>query len=74
MRHSISDITETIRDRRTIQPTDYTDREVQRDVIASVDATLSPSPTSAPTKSGLPAAIAVLGIGLLAVAFMAKRR
>ncbi|MBK6894477.1 MAG: nitroreductase family protein [Flavobacteriales bacterium] len=36
MRHSISDITETIRDRRTIQPTDYTDREVQRDVIDKV--------------------------------------
>ena len=48
--------------------------QVQRDVIASVDATLSPSPTSAPTKSGLPAALAVLGVGLLAVAFMAKRR
>jgi len=48
--------------------------QVQRDVIASVDATLSPSPTSAPTKSGLPAALAVLGIGLLTVAYMAKRR
>lgn len=36
MRHSISDITETIRDRRTIQPSDYTDREVQRDVIDKV--------------------------------------
>ena len=48
--------------------------QVQRDVIASVDATLSPAPTAAPTKSGLPVALAVLGVGLLAVAFMAKRR
>jgi len=48
--------------------------QVQRDVIASVDATLSPAPTSAPTKTGLPAALAVLGIGILAVAYLARRR
>lgn len=36
MRHSVSEITETIRDRRTIQPKDYSDRVVQRDLIDQV--------------------------------------
>ncbi|MFT3885207.1 MAG: nitroreductase [Flavobacteriales bacterium] len=36
MRHSISDITALIHDRRTIQPKDYTSREVQRDIIDRV--------------------------------------
>ena len=36
MRHSVSDITAIIRDRRTIQPKDYSQREVQRDVIDTV--------------------------------------
>lgn len=36
MRHSVSEITEIIHDRRTIQPKDYTPREVQRDIIDRV--------------------------------------
>jgi nitroreductase len=36
MRHSISEITETIRDRRSIQPKEYSPREVQRDLIDQV--------------------------------------
>ncbi|HEX2617165.1 MAG TPA: nitroreductase [Flavobacteriales bacterium] len=36
MRHSVSDITAIIQDRRTIQPKDYTAREVQRDIIDRV--------------------------------------
>ncbi len=36
MRHSISEITEIIRDRRSIQPKDYSPREVQRDIIDHV--------------------------------------
>lgn len=36
MRHSVSEITETIQDRRTIQPKDYSPRAVQRDVIDKV--------------------------------------
>jgi nitroreductase len=36
MRHSVSEITDTIHDRRTIQPKDYSAREVQRDIIDTV--------------------------------------
>jgi nitroreductase len=36
MRHSISEITETIRDRRSIQPKDFSPRQVQRDIIDHV--------------------------------------
>ncbi|MBS1568404.1 MAG: nitroreductase [Bacteroidetes bacterium] len=36
MRHSISEITEIIRDRRSIQPKDFSPREVQRDIIDQV--------------------------------------
>ncbi len=36
MRHSVSEITGIIRDRRSIQPKDYSPREVQRDVIDQV--------------------------------------
>lgn len=36
MRHSVSEITAVIRDRRSIQPKDYTEREVQRDVMDQV--------------------------------------
>lgn len=36
MRHSISELTAIIRDRRTIQPKDYSPREVQRDMIDQV--------------------------------------
>lgn len=36
MRYSISEITGLIRDRRTIQPKDFSPREVQRDVIDQV--------------------------------------
>ncbi|MBS1582483.1 MAG: nitroreductase [Bacteroidetes bacterium] len=36
MRYSVSEITEIIHDRRTIQPKDYTPREVQRDIIDRV--------------------------------------
>ena len=36
MRHSVSEITEIIRGRRSIQPKDFTAREVQRDVIDQV--------------------------------------
>lgn len=47
---------------------------VNRDVQTPVDATLSPSPTTTPTKAPLPAVLAVLGIGILAVAFMRRKR
>lgn len=36
MRHSVSEITAIIRDRRSIQPKDFSPREVQRDVIDQV--------------------------------------
>lgn len=36
MRHSISELTGVIRDRRTIQPKDYSSREVHREVIDQV--------------------------------------
>lgn len=36
MRHSVSEITAIIRDRRSIQPKDFSEREVQRDVIDQV--------------------------------------
>lgn len=36
MRYSVSELTELIRERRTIQPKDYTDREVHRDIIERV--------------------------------------
>ncbi|MBK6540843.1 MAG: nitroreductase [Flavobacteriales bacterium] len=36
MRHSVSDLSDLIRDRRTIQPKDFTDRVVQRDVVERV--------------------------------------
>lgn len=36
MRHSISELTAIIRDRRTIQPKDFSTREVQRDLIDQV--------------------------------------
>ncbi|HMN04920.1 MAG TPA: nitroreductase [Flavobacteriales bacterium] len=36
MRHSISEITSIIRDRRSIQPKDFSDRQVQRDMIDQV--------------------------------------
>lgn len=36
MRHSISEITAIIRDRRSIQPKDYSPRQVQRDMIDQV--------------------------------------
>ncbi len=36
MRHSISDITVLIKDRRSIRPAEYTDREVRREVIDAV--------------------------------------
>lgn len=36
MRHSVSDITALVQDRRTIQPKDFTAREVQRDIIDRV--------------------------------------
>lgn len=36
MRHSVSEITDTIHGRRTIQPKDYAPREVQRDIIDKV--------------------------------------
>ncbi len=36
MRHSVSEITAIIRDRRTIQPKDFSPREVQRDIIDQV--------------------------------------
>lgn len=36
MRHSISEITAIIRDRRTIQPKDYSPRQVQRDMIDQI--------------------------------------
>lgn len=36
MRYSVSEITDIIHDRRTIQPKDYTPREVQRDIIDRV--------------------------------------
>ena len=47
--------------------------QVQRDLVSSVDATLSTAPTGAPTKSDLPAAIAVFSLGILAVAILAKK-
>ena len=36
MRHSVSDLTAVIRDRRTIQPKDMSDRVVQRDMVELV--------------------------------------
>lgn len=36
MRHSISEITEIIRDRRSIQPKDFSPRVVQRDIVDQV--------------------------------------
>ncbi|MBP6390394.1 MAG: nitroreductase [Flavobacteriales bacterium] len=36
MRHSVSDLSDLIRDRRTVQPKDFTDRVVQRDVVERV--------------------------------------
>lgn len=36
MRHSVSEITAIIQDRRTVQPKDFSTREVQRDVIDRV--------------------------------------
>lgn len=36
MRHSVSDITALIRDRRSIRPADYTDREVRREIVDAV--------------------------------------
>ncbi|HEY0976352.1 MAG TPA: nitroreductase [Flavobacteriales bacterium] len=36
MRYSVSELTELIRERRSIQPKDYTDREVHRDIIERV--------------------------------------
>lgn len=45
MRYSVSDLTELIRDRRTIQPKDFTAREVHRDIIERVlsNATWAPN-------------------------------
>ena len=45
MRYSVSDLTELIRDRRTIQPKDYSQREVHRDIIERVlsNATWAPN-------------------------------
>ena len=36
MRFSVSELTDIIRDRRTIYPKDYTDRAVHRDIIEKV--------------------------------------
>ncbi len=36
MKYSVSEITDLIRDRRTIYPKDYTDREVQREIVERV--------------------------------------
>lgn len=47
--------------------------QVQRDLITSVDATLSPAPTQAPTKAGLAGPLAALSLGILAVAFMVRK-
>ncbi len=47
--------------------------QVQQGATASVDATLSPAPTGAPTRAGLPGAIAILSLGILAIAFLVKR-
>ncbi|MDH7510234.1 MAG: PEGA domain-containing protein [Methanolinea sp.] len=48
--------------------------QVNRDLQTPVDATLSPSPTITPTKAPLPAVLAVLGIGILAVVLLGRRR
>lgn len=50
MRHSISEITGVIRDRRTIQPKDYSPRQVQRDVIDHVLANGTWAPTHGMTQ------------------------
>lgn len=47
--------------------------QVQQGATASVDATLSPGPTGAPTKASLPGAIAILSLGIIAMAFLVKR-
>ncbi|HMQ76230.1 MAG TPA: nitroreductase [Flavobacteriales bacterium] len=45
MRHSVSDLTAVIRDRRTIQPNDMSDRVVQRDMVELIlsNATWAPN-------------------------------
>lgn len=45
MRYSVSDLSDLIRDRRTIQPKDYTERAVHRDIIERVlqNATWAPN-------------------------------
>ncbi|MCQ8894425.1 MAG: PEGA domain-containing protein [Methanolinea sp.] len=47
---------------------------VQRDLQTPVEATLSASPTPLPTKAGLSGPLAVLGIGILALFFLGRRR
>src|SRR5690606_13712663 len=47
--------------------------QVQNTLVSSADATLSPAPTSQPTKAPLPASVAVLSLGLVAVAFLVKK-
>lgn len=47
--------------------------DVQQSATAAVDATLFPAPTGAPTKAPLPASVAVLSLGLVAVAFLVKK-
>jgi len=47
--------------------------DVQQGATASVDATLFPAPTGAPTKAPLPASVAVLSLGLVAVAFLVRK-
>jgi nitroreductase len=50
MRHSISEISELIRDRRTIFPKDYTPREVHRDIIERVVQNATWAPTHGMTQ------------------------
>ncbi len=47
--------------------------QVQQGVTETVDATLSPSPTLGPTRVSLPAFIAVISLGILALAFFARK-
>lgn len=50
MKFSISEITELIRTRRTIQPKDYTDREVHREIVERVLTNATWAPTHGMTQ------------------------
>ena len=50
MRHNLSDITNLIKDRRTITPENYTDRKVQKEVIKDILTNASWAPTHGMTQ------------------------